>query len=108
MSSYTMAKEIVERIIHGNHPIEEEIEWVAEKIQKYAANSKRIGEILMEEKMSKELKGNLIRDIPDGKVLTDELPEGELLVSEGPDGEKLWKKKKKLNEDGEEEKTLNE
>jgi len=36
------------------------------------------------------------------------LPEGDLLVTEGPEGEKLWKKKKKLNEAGEEIKSLNE
>jgi hypothetical protein len=40
--------------------------------------------------------------------LKDVLPEGELLVSEAPEGDPLWKKKKKLNEDGEEEKSLNE
>jgi len=59
--------------------------------------------------MSTEHKGNMIRDIPnDGKPLKDVLPEGELLVSEAPDGDPLWKKKKKLNEDGSEEKMLNE
>lgn len=58
--------------------------------------------------MSKELKGNLIRDIPDGEVLKDQLPEGDLLVNETPDGDPLWKKKKKLNEDDTEENILNE
>ena len=57
--------------------------------------------------MSTEHKGNLIRDIPDGKLLKDEV-EGDLLVSEAPEGEPLWKKKKKLNEDDDSEKTLNE
>ena len=59
--------------------------------------------------MSTEHKGNMIRDIPhEGKPLKDVLPEGELIVSEGPDGDPLWKKKRKLNEDGQEEKMLNE
>lgn len=44
---------------------------------------------------------------PSGELLKPILPEGELIVSEGPKGEPLWKKKKKLNEDGREE-TLNE
>jgi len=44
---------------------------------------------------------NQIRDIPeyDGEMIKDKLPEGEMLVSEGPKGNKLWKKKKKLNEE---------
>lgn len=43
-----------------------------------------------------------------GKLLRGKLPEGDMLVSEGPKGEKLWKKKKKLNEDDGSTKTLNE
>lgn len=58
--------------------------------------------------MSKELKGNLIRDIPDGEMLKNEQREGDLLVSEAPEGEALWKKKKKINEDDEADKILNE
>lgn len=58
--------------------------------------------------MSTEHKGKMIRDIPDGEPLKDVLPEGDLLTNEGPDGLPLWKKKKKLNEDGSEEKMLNE
>jgi len=58
--------------------------------------------------MSKELKGNLIRDIPDGEMLKNEQREGDLLVSEAPEGDPLWKKKKKINEDDEADKILNE
>lgn len=60
--------------------------------------------------MSLQRKGSMIRDIPtyDGEMLKDRLPEGEMLVSEGPKGDALWKKKKKLNEDGTEQGTLNE
>ena len=59
--------------------------------------------------MVTEHKGNMIRDIPhEGKPLKDVLPEGELIVSEAPKGDPLWKKKKNLNEDGSEEKMLNE
>ena len=57
--------------------------------------------------MSTKHKGNMIRDIPQGDMLKDKLPEGELLVSEAPKGDPLWKKKKKLNEDGEEDMSLN-
>lgn len=69
--------------------------------------------ILMElirgiKKMSKELKGNLIRDIPDGEMLKDKVAEGDLLVSEAPTGNPLWKKKKKLNEDDDADRILNE
>lgn len=58
--------------------------------------------------MSKELKGNLIRDIPDGEMLKNEQKEGDLLVSEAPTGNPLWKKKKKLNEDDDADQILNE
>lgn len=58
--------------------------------------------------MSKELKGNLIRDIPDGEMLKNEQKDGDLLVSEAPTGNPLWKKKKKINEDDEVDKILNE
>lgn len=57
--------------------------------------------------MSKELKGDIIRDIPKGKMLKDEY-DGDLIKTEGPDGKPLWKKKKKLNEQGEEIEQLNE
>ncbi len=40
--------------------------------------------------------------------LNDRVAEGDLLVSEGPTGSKLWKKKKKLNEDDDANNTLNE
>ena len=43
MSTGNMAKEIVERIIHGACPIEEEIKWVTEKIKIYAQNCEAIG-----------------------------------------------------------------
>jgi hypothetical protein len=59
--------------------------------------------------MAREYKGEYLKDKKvDGKLLKDLLPEGELIVSEGPKGEKLWKKKKKLNEDGSEVGPLNE
>jgi len=58
--------------------------------------------------MSTEHKGNMIRDIPDGEMLKDKVAEGDLLVSEGPKGDPLWKKKKKLNEEEEGPKSLNE
>lgn len=58
--------------------------------------------------MSTEYKGNMIRDIPDGKMLKDKVAEGDLLVSEAPEGDPLWKKKKKLNEDDTEPQVLNE
>ena len=58
--------------------------------------------------MSIEHKGNMIRDIPKGSMLKDRVAEGDLLVSEGPTGSKLWKKKKKLNEDEMENNSLNE
>lgn len=58
--------------------------------------------------MSTERKGNMIRDIPDGKMLKDKLPEGDLLVSEGPTGNPLWKKKKKINEEDDKAVKLNE
>jgi hypothetical protein len=59
--------------------------------------------------MATEHKGEYLKDKKvDGKLLKDLLPEGELIVSEGPKGEKLWKKKKKLNEDGSEVGPLNE
>lgn len=58
--------------------------------------------------MSTQHKGNMIRDIPDGKMLKDKLPEGEMIVSEGPKGDPLWKKKKKLNEQDTENTQLNE
>lgn len=58
--------------------------------------------------MSTEHKGNIIRDIPDGKMLKDIVAEGELIVSEAPNGDPLWKKKKKLNEEEEEGSVLNE
>ena len=58
--------------------------------------------------MSTQYKGDMIRDIPDGKMLSDEKKEGDLLVSEAPTGNPLWKKKKKLNEDDETDKILNE
>ncbi len=57
--------------------------------------------------MSREYKGNMIRDIPDGPMLKDE-HKGDLLKTEGPDGEPLWKKKKKLNEEDGEPQQLNE
>jgi len=58
--------------------------------------------------MSTEHKGNMIRDIPHGEMLKDTVAEGELLVSEAPNGDPLWKKKKKLNEEEDEGKVLNE
>jgi len=58
--------------------------------------------------MSTQHKGDMIRDIPDGEMLKDEVVEGERLVSEAPKGDALWKKKKKLNEDGTDEHQLNE
>lgn len=59
--------------------------------------------------MSIEYKGDMIRDIPSGKLLKKKpLPEGELLVSEAPTGDALWKKKKKLNEEEKENQALNE
>ena len=59
--------------------------------------------------MATEQRGEYLKDKkPDGDLLKDLLPEGDLLVSEGPDGEPLWKKKKKLNESGEELKPINE
>ena len=59
--------------------------------------------------MSTEHKGNMIRDIPDGEMLKDKpLGEGDLLVSEAPTGNPLWKKKKKLNEDDDADRVLNE
>ena len=59
--------------------------------------------------MAREYKGKYLKDKKaDGKLLKDLLPEGELIVSEGPEGEPLWKKKKKLNEDGSEVGPLNE
>ena len=59
--------------------------------------------------MAREYKGEYLKDKKDkGKLLKDLLPEGELIVSEGPEGEPLWKKKKKLNEDGSEVGPLNE
>ena len=60
--------------------------------------------------MATERKGEYLKDKkPDGDMLKDLLPEGDLLVSEGPEGEPLWKKKKKkLNEAGEEIGPLNE
>lgn len=59
--------------------------------------------------MATEHKGEYLKDKkPDGEMLKKILPEGELIVSEGPDGEPLWKKKKKLNESGEEIGPLNE
>lgn len=57
--------------------------------------------------MSTEHKGNIIRDIPDGKILKD-VTEGDLLVSEAPNGDPLWKKKKKLNEEEDDSRVLNE
>lgn len=54
--------------------------------------------------MSKEYKGELLRNRKKGELLKDKpLGEGDLIVSEGPKGEPLWKKKKKLNEKGEKE-----
>jgi hypothetical protein len=58
--------------------------------------------------MSKEYKGDMIRDIPDGKMLKDEKQKGDLLVSEAPNGNPLWKKKKKINETDDVDKILNE
>lgn len=58
--------------------------------------------------MSTEHKGNMIRDIPDGEMLKNEIIEGDLLVSEAPTGNPLWKKKKRLNEEGTEDNQLNE
>jgi len=56
----------------------------------------------------KELKGKYLTDDPKGDMLQDVLPEGELIVSEAPKGDPLWKKKKKLNENDNENNTLNE
>jgi hypothetical protein len=58
--------------------------------------------------MAKEYKGTLIKDKVDGEMLKDILPEGDMIVSEGPKGEPLWKKKKKLNEEEENQQRLNE
>jgi len=58
--------------------------------------------------MTTQLKGDMIRDIPKGDMLKNRLPEGEMLVSEGPTGNALWKKKKKLNENDNENNQLNE
>lgn len=58
--------------------------------------------------MSTQYKGNMIRDIPQGEMLKQPIPEGEMLVSEGPKGDALWKKKKKLNEEEDEGRMLNE
>lgn len=43
MSCETMAKEIVNRIINGNQPLEDEVKWVAAKIRAYAKNAWAIG-----------------------------------------------------------------
>lgn len=59
--------------------------------------------------MATEIRGEYLKDRkPKGDVLKKLIPEGDLLVSEGPEGEPLWKKKKKLNEAGEEIGPLNE
>lgn len=59
--------------------------------------------------MATERKGEYLKDRkPKGDILKKLIPEGDLLVSEGPEGEPLWKKKKKLNEDGSEAGPLNE
>lgn len=58
--------------------------------------------------MSTQYKGDMIRDIPDGKMLKNRIPEGDMLVSEGPKGNILWQKKKKLNEKDDEIQSLNE
>ena len=59
--------------------------------------------------MSTERRGEYLKDKkPEGDLLKKLKPEGDLLVSEGPDGEPLWKKKKKLNENGSEAPPLNE
>lgn len=59
--------------------------------------------------MSKEYdKEKYLKDKKTKKdMLEPVIPEGELIVSEGPKGEKLWKKKKKINEEDKKE-TLNE
>lgn len=57
--------------------------------------------------MSVKRNGDLIKDIPDGKLLKKE-EKGDLIVSEGPKGNPLWKNKKKLNENETENNTLNE
>lgn len=56
----------------------------------------------------KELKGKYLTDKQKGDMLKDKVAEGDLLVSEGPSGDPLWKKKKKLNENDNENNTLNE
>lgn len=58
--------------------------------------------------MSREYTGEVIRDKKKGEIIKDLLPEGDLIVSEGPKGEPLWKKKKKLNESGKEERLITE
>jgi hypothetical protein len=58
--------------------------------------------------MATQHDGELLRDLPKGKPLTDVLPEGDLLTNEGPSGNPLWKKKKKLNEDDGSDNMLNE
>jgi len=56
----------------------------------------------------KKYDGEILKDKIDGELLKDETPTGDLIVSEGPKGEKLWKKKKEINEETEEENILNE
>jgi len=60
--------------------------------------------------MSKEYEGGreILRDTLDGDMLSDERKEGDLIVSEAPKGDPLWKKKKKIYEDTEIKRILNE
>lgn len=55
----------------------------------------------------RKLEGELIKDKIEGEMLKDEKLKGDLIVSEGPKGNPLWKKKKKINEEKEED-VLNE
>jgi hypothetical protein len=61
--------------------------------------------------MSTEQKGEKLNEpvfSRTGKLLNRPLPEGDLLKTEAPTGNKLWKKKKKLNEENGKNITLNE
>lgn len=60
-------------------------------------------------KMSKEYNNNdYLNKRSNEEVLKPKVPEGDPLISEEPEGEPLWKKKKKINEDKDEDNILNE
>jgi hypothetical protein len=61
-----------------------------------------------QKRMSKEYKGDLIKDPkPKGKMLTKEEKKGDLLKSEGAKGNPLWKDTK-INEEKKKKQKLNE